>query len=72
MTPDEMAIARKTLGLTQAEFAAAFHVSPRAVGGWEQGGRNNGYPGAVPRPLALLVRLALKYPAVRRELGIKS
>lgn len=71
MTPDELKAARAQLGLTQSEFARAFQVSPRAVGGWEQGERN-GRPHAIPKAVALLVRIALKHPTVRRELGIKS
>jgi DNA-binding transcriptional regulator YiaG len=71
MTPQELKAARAKLGLTQPEFAKAFHVSPRAVGGWEQGERN-GRPHAIPAPVALLVRFAVKHPVIRRELGIKS
>lgn len=71
MTPEEFKAARIALGLTQPEFAKAFQVSSRAVGGWEQGFRN-GRPHAIPKPVALLVRIALAHPKVRRELGIKS
>lgn len=70
MTPDELKAARVELGLTQPEFAKVFQVSPRAVGGWEQGERN-GRPHTIPNPVAL-VRIALKHPTIRRELGIKS
>jgi transcriptional regulator with XRE-family HTH domain len=34
MTPERLKAARAALGLTQAEFAEAFQVSPRAIGGW--------------------------------------
>jgi transcriptional regulator with XRE-family HTH domain len=71
VTPDEFKAARAKLGLTQHEFAKVFEVSPRAVGGWEQGMRN-GRPHAIPPPLALLVRFALKHATIRRELGIRS
>jgi DNA-binding transcriptional regulator YiaG len=71
MTPAELKAARAALGLTQPEFAKAFRVSPRAVGGWEQGVRN-GRKASMPKPVALLVRIALKHPTIRRELGIKS
>jgi transcriptional regulator with XRE-family HTH domain len=71
MTPKTLKAARAALGLTQAEFAEAFQVSPRAVGGWEQGVRN-GHAHAIPAPVALLVRFALKHPMIRRELGIRS
>jgi DNA-binding transcriptional regulator YiaG len=71
MTPAEFKAAREALGLTQEEFARAFKVSLRAVGGYEQGMRNR-KPHAVPAPLASLVRMALAHVRVRRELGIKS
>jgi DNA-binding transcriptional regulator YiaG len=71
MTPEELKAARENLGLTQPEFAKAFEVSVRAVGGWEQGVRN-GHDHTIPAPVALLVKLALRHPAVRRELGIRS
>jgi DNA-binding transcriptional regulator YiaG len=71
MTPEELKAARAKLGLTQAEFAKAFQVDLRTVGGFEQGARN-GRPSTIPPPLALLVRFALRHPAIRRELGIKS
>jgi DNA-binding transcriptional regulator YiaG len=71
MTPDEIRAARAELGLSQAEFARVFNIDLRAVGGYEQG-RRNGRPSTMPGPLALLVRLALRHPMVRRELGIKS
>jgi transcriptional regulator with XRE-family HTH domain len=71
MSPGEFAKARKALGLTQTEFARVFHVSPRAVGGWEQGARN-GRTHAIPPVVALLVRAAIKHEIIRLELGIKS
>jgi DNA-binding transcriptional regulator YiaG len=71
MTPEQFKAARLVLGLTQTEFAKAFQVSPRAVGGWEQGERN-GRKHAIPPVVALLVRVAIKHPTIRRELGIKS
>jgi hypothetical protein len=43
------------------------------VRGWEAGRRDrNSEPVVVPRPIAVLVRLALKHASVRRELGIPS
>jgi len=71
MTPLELKAARDSFGLTQPEFARVFQVSPRAVGGWEQGERN-GRPHSIPAPVALLVRFALRHPMIRRELGIKT
>jgi DNA-binding transcriptional regulator YiaG len=71
MTPEQLRAAREKLGLTQPEFAEAFGVSLRAVGGWEQGVRN-GREHAIPAPVAKLVKMALRHPDVRRELGIRS
>jgi len=71
MTPDEIKAAREKLGLTQAEFAKVFQVSPRAIRGWEHGERN-GRPHAIPPVIALLVQFAVKHATIRRELGIKS
>jgi transcriptional regulator with XRE-family HTH domain len=71
MTSKQLKAARKALGLTQVEFAKAFQVSPRAIGGWEQGERN-GRPHTIPAPVALLVKFALKHPIIRRQLGIRS
>jgi transcriptional regulator with XRE-family HTH domain len=71
VTAQELKIAREKLRLTQAEFAKAFQVDVRTVGGFEQGTRN-GRPSTIPGPLALLVGFALRHPMVRRELGIKS
>ena len=69
MTPEELRAARAAFGLTGAEFAQVFDVSDRTVRGWEAGQRD-GNPAPVPRPIAVLVRLALKHASVRRELGI--
>jgi transcriptional regulator with XRE-family HTH domain len=71
MTPKQLKAARAALGLTQPEFAEVFQVSQRAVGGWEQGMRN-GHAHAIPAPVALLVRSALKHRVIRRELGIRD
>ena len=71
MTPEELKAARAALGVTQEEFAKAFKVDYRAVGAWEQGVRN-GRASKVPPAIAQIVRLALRHPVVRRELGIKS
>jgi transcriptional regulator with XRE-family HTH domain len=71
MTSKQLKAARKALGLTQVEFAKAFQVSPRAIGGWEQGERN-GRPHTIPAPVALLVKFALRHPIIRRQLGIRS
>jgi DNA-binding XRE family transcriptional regulator len=71
MTPEEFRRARAELGLTGEEFAAAFDVASRTVRAWEAGKRD-GKPAPIPRPIAVLVRLALKNATVRRELGITA
>ena len=73
MTGEELSAARKAFGLSGAEFARVFDVSERTVRGWEKGRRDiNSNPVVIPRPVAVLVRLALKHASVRRELGIPS
>lgn len=70
MTPAELKAARSTLGLTVERFAETFGVAPgRTVRGWEAGERN-GQPAAVPRPVVILVDLALSELIVRHRLGI--
>jgi DNA-binding transcriptional regulator YiaG len=70
MTADELKRARHDLGLTCERFAEVFGVaSGRTVRGWETGERN-GQPAPVPKPIELLVLIALKFPAVRKWLGI--
>jgi DNA-binding XRE family transcriptional regulator len=71
MTKEELHAARKTFGLTQAGFAKVFDVNIRTVKAWEAGHRD-GRPTPIPRPIAVLVELALKQASVRRELGIPS
>jgi DNA-binding XRE family transcriptional regulator len=71
MTPTELRAARKALSLTQAEFAKAFDVNIRTVKAWEAGHRD-GKPAPIPRPIAVLVELALKQASVRLALGIPS
>jgi transcriptional regulator with XRE-family HTH domain len=73
MTREELRAAREAFGLTGAEFARVFDVSERTVRGWEKGRRDiKSNPVVIPRPIAVLVRLALKHASVRRELGIPS
>ena len=71
MTPDELRQARAALGLTGLELANALDVSDRTVRAWESGTRD-GKPSPIPQSIAVLVRLALKYASVRRELGINA
>lgn len=72
MTPEELKRARHALGLSVDQFAEWFGVaSGRTVRGWEIGERN-GEPTRVPQPVALLVRLALEFEAVRQWLAAQS
>jgi DNA-binding transcriptional regulator YiaG len=71
MTPEELRAARKAFGLTQTEFANVFDVNIRTVKAWEAGHRD-GKPAPVPRPIAVLVRLAQEQASVRLALGIPS
>jgi hypothetical protein len=48
-----------------------FDVAERTMRGWESGIRD-GKPAPISRPIAVLVRLALKNAPARRELGIAS
>lgn len=71
MTGDELREARHSLGLTVDQFCEIFAITnERTLRGWEYGERN-GQPNPVPKQLALLVELALEFPAVRKWLGIK-
>jgi hypothetical protein len=71
MTGPELIEARRRLKLKAVDFARAFDVNDRTVRGWEFGERN-GKPNLVPRPIAVLVKAALKYAWVRDELGIAN
>jgi DNA-binding transcriptional regulator YiaG len=63
MTPAELKSARKTLGLSQAEFAAVVGVaSDRTVRRWEDAERD------IPGPVVVLTGLILSIPAVRKAL----
>lgn len=65
MQAQELKAARQALGLSAEGFARVFGAaSGRTVRGWEAGERN-GQPAPVPRPIAMLVRLALELPAAR-------
>ena len=68
MTGPELQQARKRLGVTGAEFARAFEVHERTLRSWE-GSIHKGRIVPVPRAVAILTRLALKDPSVRREHG---
>jgi DNA-binding transcriptional regulator YiaG len=63
MTPAELKTARKTLGLSQAEFAQVVGVaSDRTVRKWEDAERD------IPGPVVVLTGLLLRLPAVRKAL----
>ena len=65
MTPDDLRTARKTLGLSQAEFARVVGVSSdRTVRRWEDAERD------IPGPVVVLTGLLLRMPAVRKALGL--
>jgi DNA-binding XRE family transcriptional regulator len=69
MMPAELKAARTELALTQTEFGIGFDVTQRTVSGWEAGQRD-GKPCPIPRPIAVLIRLALRSSTVRRELAL--
>jgi len=59
MTPKELKRARKTLGLSVSDFCLAFGIgNERTLRGWELGFRGD-KPAPIPKPVQLLVRLAL-------------
>jgi DNA-binding transcriptional regulator YiaG len=70
MTPDELRAARRALGLTGAELAELMGFASRTLRVWE--GRDAKQTAPIPRAVEIIVNLALKYPIVRRELGIKG
>jgi transcriptional regulator with XRE-family HTH domain len=71
MTGAELKAARERLGLTQSQLASLMGASARTVGGWEQGERN-GKPNTIPEPVALLMAMALRHPALAQQLKKKA
>ena len=59
--PNEVAQARQSVGLSQAEFAAALHISRRTLQEWEQGRRS---PSGAAQAL---IRIAARHPEIVRE-----
>jgi putative transcriptional regulator len=59
--PNEVAQARQSIGLSQAEFAAALHISRRTLQEWEQGRRS---PSGAAQAL---IRIASRHPEIVRE-----
>ena len=58
---NEVAQAKQSTGLTQAEFASALSISKRTLQEWEQGRR------APSGAAQALIRIARKHPEVVRE-----
>ncbi len=59
--PSEIARARRSMGLSQTEFAAALHISRRTLQEWEQGRRS---PSGAAQAL---IRIAARHPEIVRE-----
>jgi putative transcriptional regulator len=58
---NEVAEARQSTGMSQAEFASALHISKRTLQEWEQGRRS---PSGAAQAL---VRIAKRHPDVLKE-----
>ena len=58
---NEVVRARQSAGMSQAEFAAALHISKRTLQEWEQGRRS---PSGAAQAL---VRIASRHPDILRE-----
>ena len=58
---NEVVEARRSTGMSQAEFASALHISKRTLQEWEQGRRS---PSGAAQAL---VRIAKRHPEVLRE-----
>jgi DNA-binding XRE family transcriptional regulator len=67
LTADEFRQAREALGLKGLDFARIFHVTDRTVRAWES---DTPTKWRIPFATAMLIKLAVKFPQVRRELGI--
>lgn len=59
--PNEVAVAREKIGMSQAQFAEALDISPRTLQDWEQGRRQ---PSGAARTL---IRIATLHPEVVQE-----
>ena len=59
--PNEVAQTRRNTGLSQAEFAAALHISKRTLQEWEQGRRS---PSGAAQTL---IRIVSRHPEIVRE-----
>ena len=58
---NEVVQARQTIGLSQAQFAQALHISKRTLQEWEQGRR------APSGAAQALIRIAQRHPEIVRE-----
>jgi putative transcriptional regulator len=58
---NEVVQARQGIGMSQAEFASALHISKRTLQEWEQGRRS---PSGAAQAL---VRIASRHPEILRE-----
>lgn len=72
MTPAELTEARQALGLRRIELARLFETTDRTVRAWENDVDTDTKWRPIPFAVAMLIKLAVKYPKVRRELGIKA
>lgn len=72
MSPEEITQARKALGLRRIELARLFETTDRTVRAWENDVSTDTKWRPIPFAVAMLLKLAVKYPTVRRELGIKT
>ena len=69
MNAKELKRARKTLGLSVSDFCLAFGIgNERTLRGWELGFRGD-KPAPIPKPVQLLVRLALDIEEAREWLA---
>lgn len=64
MSPAQLKAARKKLGLSADELAKLVGVSSRSMTRYESGRRET------PYAIGLLLSLAMRFKAVRRDLGI--
>ena len=72
MTPQELTDAREALGLKRTELARLFETTDRTVRAWENDSDSDTKWREIPFAVAMLIKLAVKYPKVRRELGIRT
>ena len=70
MTPQELTDAREALGLKRSELARLLETTTRTVLAWEKDTDTKWRE--IPFAVAMLMKLAVKYPKVRHELGIKT